>query len=282
MFEYLQCPLCRQPLQLTDRTLRCENNHCFDQARQGYFHLLPVQNKRSRLPGDNAEMVRNRRSFLERGHYQPIAEAVTALVSTHLAKEGIKDNKNSILDCGCGEGYYTQHLAENLPDGCQLIGVDISKDAVKAACQRNRQMTWIVASGAHIPAADNSVDVLTCLFTPLALEEFQRVLKPGGLLLIASTGPNHLMQLRDLIYEEVKQNFFDPEPGLRAVFKNAHIYNQHLEFAFQLDSNPEIQQLLAMTPHQWRASAEARQRLEQQTELAVNADIYLHCVELSR
>ncbi len=56
------CPLCQLPLikeQINNKQGRwyCDNNHSFDIAKQGYTNLLPVQNKKSRSPGDDAEMV---------------------------------------------------------------------------------------------------------------------------------------------------------------------------------------------------------------------------------
>ncbi len=48
-----RCPLCQQALLLDEKSYRCENNHSFDQAKQGYVNLLPVQFKHSKEPGDN-------------------------------------------------------------------------------------------------------------------------------------------------------------------------------------------------------------------------------------
>ena len=56
-------------------TWRCTQGHSFDIARQGYVNLLPVQNKRSRDPGDSKTMIVARQEFLVAGFYQPIADA---------------------------------------------------------------------------------------------------------------------------------------------------------------------------------------------------------------
>ena len=56
----LLCPICAAPLRQTDKTFRCDANHSFDMARQGYVNLLPVQNKRSLNPGDTREQVLSR------------------------------------------------------------------------------------------------------------------------------------------------------------------------------------------------------------------------------
>ena len=73
----LICPLCGGALEKREKSLICPNRHSFDIARQGYVHLLPVQSKHSRSPGDTREQVASRRRFLEGGFYEPIAQAVT-------------------------------------------------------------------------------------------------------------------------------------------------------------------------------------------------------------
>ena len=73
----LICPLCGETLEKNEKSFRCPNRHSFDIARQGYVHLLPVQSKHSRSPGDTREQVASRRRFLEGGFYEPIAKAVT-------------------------------------------------------------------------------------------------------------------------------------------------------------------------------------------------------------
>ena len=67
-FQALACPLDGAPLRRNDSTWRCAAGHSFDIASQGYTHLLPVQKKRSRDPGDSKEMVAARRRFLNAGH----------------------------------------------------------------------------------------------------------------------------------------------------------------------------------------------------------------------
>ncbi len=103
-FDQLICPLDKQPLQLNERTWCCDNGHSFDIAKQGYVNLLPVQNKRSKDPGDSKAMVQARREYLNKGYYQPLAQA---LADTVLAM-----GSQALLDAGCGEGYYLRYLVE--------------------------------------------------------------------------------------------------------------------------------------------------------------------------
>lgn len=264
----LICPVCRQPLLAVDNSLRCDQGHSFDQARQGYWNLLLAQKKRSKAPGDNAEMVQARQRFLEAGYYAPLCDAIGELLKAHLpAAEAA-----NLLDLGCGEGWYTDRLLRQL--SCRMTGLDISKDAVKAACRRNRAITWLVATGADIPLADESVDAATLIFSRLMPEPTAKVLKPGGLLLVVYPGPDHLLALRQLIYTEVRASSgFDPAAQLAEQFEP--LAEQALNFEFSLESPAAIQDLLAMTPHGQRLNADARARIDACQQLGEQADFRL-------
>lgn len=269
----LCCPLCQHSLTLIDKSVRCANGHCFDRAKQGYYNLLPVQQKRSRDPGDDPAMVAGRREFLEQNHYQPLSEAINSLLTEHLQGS---QQPLQLLDCGSGEGYYSARLEQQLNQreiAHQLIGVDISKHAVRAACSRSQNINWIVASGSKLPVAESSQDALLCLFAPLSSAAFHRVLRQNGLLLLATTGSDHLLELRQQIYPEVRRNAFDPLPDLSELFEP--IEQKIVRYRFSLNDNRSILQLLAMTPHQWRTDAEARQRLQLLHQLDLSVDINL-------
>ncbi|MDX1694781.1 MAG: methyltransferase domain-containing protein, partial [Ketobacteraceae bacterium] len=167
----LICPVCQLPLEDPDQSgkkLQCGNNHSFDIARQGYIHLLPVQHKKSRSPGDNRAMVQSRQRFLSSGHYEPLANKLGCILQEHLRDT----TPLHLLDAGCGEGYYTRYLQAALqqhwPDKTLTVcGIDISKDAIVAACRRSRQITWIVASLKQPPVQPGSFHGLVSIFSPL-------------------------------------------------------------------------------------------------------------------
>ena len=276
----LCCPICQHSLSLQEQhgeSLLCESGHSFDRARQGYYHLLPVQQKRSRDPGDDAAMVSGRQKFLDKGHYQPLSDSINALLLKHLQPKQFQQPSLQVLDCGCGEGYYSARLeqalkAADLPR--ELIGVDISKHAVKAACRRSRTIDWLVASSRQLPVVQHTQDALLSLFAPVSKAMFAQTLKPGGLLLLATTGSGHLLQLRQQIYAQVRQESHDPLADLYPEFQL--VEQQSVQYRFKLTDSESIMQLLGMTPHQWRADNDARQQLQQLQQLDLDLDVNLH------
>lgn len=188
------CPLCHQPLTQINNSVICPQRHQFDVAKEGYINLLPVQHKRSRDPGDSAEMMQARRAFLDAGHYQPLRDAVI-----NLLRERLDQSATAILDIGCGEGYYTHAFAEALP-GVTTFGLDVAKTAIKAAAKRYSQVKFCVASSHRLPFADASMDAVIRIYAPCKAQELARVVKPGGWVVTATPGPHHLMELKGLIY----------------------------------------------------------------------------------
>jgi 23S rRNA (guanine745-N1)-methyltransferase len=244
----LTCPLCQGALTALDNGVACPAGHRFDRARQGYLNLLPVQHKKSRDPGDNAAMVEARRRFLDGGHYAPLAR--------RLAELAAERQPDRWLDIGCGEGYYTAQLADALPEA-DGYALDISREAVKRACRRTPNLTWLVASMARVPLADASCQLLASVFSPLDWQEAQRLLAPGGGLLRMGPTRGHLMQLRERIYDEVRD--YDDQKHLALIPAGmALAHSETLEYTLHLDSAEARADLLAMTPHGWRASAERR------------------------
>ncbi|EAR59780.1 putative RNA methyltransferase [Neptuniibacter caesariensis] len=268
----LSCPVCEAPLVQNDKNLRCEANHSFDAARQGYWNLLLAHKKRSKDPGDNPEMVQARRRFLNNGFYKPLSDKVNQLCAELLSSKP----EPCILDMGCGEGYYTDRLQQHLTahgSSPLITGLDISKHAVKAACSRSKQITWLVASGAATPVPQNSLDLQLVLFSRLMPEALAKPLKSEGYLLVAWPGAKHLLELREAIYESVRESHFDPAATLKDYFSLER--TESVNFQFQLNGEEEIDSLLAMTPHGQRLKEEARQRLLNLETLDLTADVNL-------
>ncbi|MGM8931724.1 putative RNA methyltransferase [Salinicola halophyticus] len=280
-FSALACPLDGDPMHREGQTWRCAAGHSYDIAKQGYTHLLPVQHKRSRDPGDSKEMVAARQRFLDTGHYQPIADAVSrmALADLPAAEVGAEREAVHCLDAGCGDGYYLRQLADAGPQETPfaLLGLDISKWAVLSAAKQERstsqsRASWVVASNAKLPVQGGVLDRVLCLFGFPVYPEFVRALKPGGQLLQADAGPDHLRELREIIYPSLK-----PERERSEVAPDGLVRRgvETIRYATTLDNVETIVDLLAMTPHLYRASTEGRARVEALDSLTVTVDVRL-------
>ena len=264
----LRCPLDALPLVLDDGSLICDNGHRYDIGKQGYANLLSVQHKRSLNPGDSKDMVSARQSFLSAGFYEPIATSVMHSVS-QAAKSPAAKSPVTVLDAGCGEGYYLHYLTEHHRDPLNIIGFDISKWAVQRAARRCHG-TWMVASNKNIPLADSSVDVALDMFGFPDYASFERILAPGGRLIRVTPAPQHLIELRRLIYPQVHQ------------MANADTYPSSLhtlsseQLAFNVELEPQsLKNLLLMTPHMFKTSMQGLSNLERIDHLTVTVDVVI-------
>lgn len=270
-FEALACPLDGLPLQREDTRWRCASGHCFDVAREGYVNLLPVQKKRSLDPGDSKDMVAARRRFLNAGHYQPVADVVNRAVLAGLPA----GSAGSVLDAGCGEGYYLRQLAASASvdgRGLALLGLDISKWAVLAAARQDLRTSWVVGSNANLPVLPGTLDRVLCLFGFPVYSEFARVLKPGGQLIQVDAGPDHLRELREIIYPTLKPPR-TTEPPAPAGFST--LPGDSLRYPLALNGPESIADLLAMTPHLYRANVAGRTRAAALRHLTLTIDVRL-------
>lgn len=259
----LLCPICGAPLAKRERALVCPGHHSFDIARQGYVNLLPVQQKHSQDPGDTREQVLSRRAFLDTGTYAPILEALIEAAREYGAS-------GELLDVGCGEGYYCAGLSQAL--GLPLTGVDISKEAVRAAAARYKGPNWLCATAAHLPVGDEGVGLLTSLFALTLPEEFLRVLCPGGLYIQVVAAEDHLLGLKRIIYDRLthKEKHTTQElPGL------TRLHSQQISFDFTL-TKEQIPWLFAMTPHLFRIGKAGAARLAQAQTLEDRASCVLN------
>ena len=255
-FSAFRCPLCKGPLLAVGRSLRCPAGHSFDQAAEGYVNLLPVNARRAKDPGDSKEMVAARRRFLQAGHYGPFGTALGELCLA-LAQTARDPHSPHILDAGCGEGWYSRQAAAALTAVglCpEMAGYDLSKPAVRLA-------------------ASGWADVILNIFSPMAREEFLRVLAPGGALVYAVPGPRHLFGLKQVLYDTPYENPCRPVeyPGFVREAERA------VQGTIRLEGGA-IQDLFAMTPYYWKTPKEGAERLAKlevlQTEIEFRFVIY--------
>jgi 23S rRNA (guanine745-N1)-methyltransferase len=269
-FQALACPLDGLPLHCNGSAWRCASGHSFDIASQSYTNLLPVQNKRSRDPGDSKEMIAARRHFLTAGFYQPIAAAVSRAVLADLPAGAT----SSCLDAGCGEGYYLRQLAAAVPDDqtLALLGLDISKWAVLSAAKQDKRPNWVVGSNANLPVLSGTLNRVLCMFGFPVYPEFARVLKAGGRLVQVDAGPDHLRELREIIYPSLKP---ERTAEMQTPAGFSRLPTQTVRFSIELTHAGQIADLLTMTPHLYRANAEGRAQAAALTALSLSVDVRL-------
>ena len=258
------CPLCQSAFQQTHNTQICENNHHFDIAKEGYLNLLPVNAKNSKNPGDNKEMMQARRAFLNTDGYLPLAQKLCAVVNDLLAGK----QQAQILDLGCGEGYYTAHLEESLPECFDVLALDISKVAVRYAAKRYKKINFCVASAYDVPLPDNSLDALIRIYAPSLDSELQRLIKSGAYLITVTPAPRHLLELREVIYEQVTEHVQDNVAP--AGFEKIQQIN--LNYPLQINDAQVIQDLINMTPFAWKFNQQKMQQLLAEKNWSIECD----------
>ena len=263
------CPLCGKALTDEGRGLRCDGGHCFDRAKEGYVHLLPVGQKNSKAPGDDKGMVAARRAFLDKDFYAPLRRGLQELALQLTGSEPV------ILDAGCGEGYYTAGIRQTLLDAGKsprMAGIDISKFSVQKAAKRYSGIEFAVGSVYRLPVPDASTDLLINVFSPLAIEEFHRVLKPGGYFIYVVPAAMHLWEMKEVLYDkpypnEEKETSY---PGF--------VYDRivPVEFTLHLPGQENIQALFGMTPYAWKTPRTGKDRLAALSELDCLAAFHIH------
>lgn len=265
------CPVCRAPLRPEEKRFLCPAGHMFDRAASGYVNLAMNQASSAKRHGDDKRMIRARTEFLSGGSYHSLSDSLVEL-SVPLLADG-----EAFLDAGCGEGHYTALLAQRLrEDGknCTLMGIDVSKEALTAAAKRREGLLLAVASVFHLPVADNSISLLWNVFAPIAGEEYARVLRPGGHLLRVFPLEEHLMGLKEQIYETVYPNR-PQEPEIEGLEK---LTTHYLRQTLTLSSSEEIAALFAMTPYYYKTSAADQEKLAQvpslTTPIAFGISVY--------
>lgn len=240
--------------------MSCENRHQFDFAKEGYVNLLLVQNKKSKQPGDNLDMVQARRAFFSTDHYHFLRQEIANLISL--------SSPQTLLDLGCGEGFYTHLFANELPE-CDVYGLDISKSAVKYAAKRYKEANFSVASAKQAPFADESMDCVVTVFAPVFEQELQRLVRSTGKVILVNPGPKHLFELKSLIYPEVNLH---THPDTPAGFKLV----KHHELKKRIEIKTEIiEHLIQMTPFAWKFKESHYDALEQKQSHTITLSFYL-------
>jgi len=250
----LICPICKKDLKQVNNSYICSNKHTFDIAKEGYVNLLLNKPK----AGDNKLMISSRKSFLNKGHFLPLALRLVEIIK----KFNILNP--TILDVGCAEGYYTKIFYKHFSN---ILGLDISKDAIKMAAKNAKDIKFIVASGKDIPIKNNTIDIIVNIFSPHFVTEFLRILKDTRYLVKVTPNKNHLLELKQILYEDVyltKEKFIEN--------KNFKIYlKDDLKYTINLE-NIDIINLMQMTPYFYKTKEENLKKIETINNISITLD----------
>lgn len=251
--KILKCPVCGKPLHREKKSFFCDARHCYDIAKSGYVNLLAPNQKRTPLPGDNAEMIAARTALMDKGYYDSLANCINNILEEKPCK--------TVLDIGCGEGVISRKIKEHYPETC-VLGIDISKFAVDTASKRCKENLYAVASSAALPLLDSTVDVAINTFAPIDQAELKRVLVPGGIFIKIVPAPDHLWQLKELLYEQPYKN---PEPSFAP--EGMTLLGKQTVNSLFTAKGKMIQDLLQMTPYYYKTPKESIARITSMQEI---------------
>ncbi|MBU5628125.1 methyltransferase domain-containing protein [Oscillibacter sp. MSJ-2] len=263
------CPVCGLPLTRGSSAFRCPRGHSYDIAREGYTHLLIANRKHSADPGDDKGMAAARREFLSMGYYRPLLDALCGLAIRHTGEAP------RVLDAGCGEGYYTSGLFHALVQAGKapvIAGIDISKSILRSAARREKAVEFAVASSYHLPLPDGSVDLLLNCFSPLALEEFTRVVRGGGFFFYVVPAVHHLYEMKQILYDDPYPNEEKETPYPGFTYESI----VPVDFTMHLTCQRDIHNLFQMTPYYWKTPKSGAERLLAIDALTTRAGFRIH------
>lgn len=269
MESLFRCPLCQRALDRQENRYLCPQGHSFDRAAAGYVHLLPANKMHSKDPGDDKGMATARNRFLSGDYYRPLCDALAELAVKY-APETV-----SVFDAGCGEGYYSAAIYRALIQTdrqVRMAGADLSKHALRRAAKREKEVEFAVASVYDLPVGDQCADLLFNCFSPLALEEFRRILKPGGIYFYVVPGERHLWELKNVLYDRPY-----PNTEKRTPYEGfSYLEVQPVDGTIHLPDQQTIFDLFQMTPYFWKTPREGVQRLTALDSLDTTISFRIH------
>ena len=257
------CPVCQENLTLLESSLKCCNRHSFDLAKFGYVNLAPQIKQSANYDKENFQ---NRQQILEAGFYQAILEAISDLLAS-------SKNAKTILDIGCGEGFYSRKLQKRHPDKT-FYAFDISKDSVQIAAksEANWAVNWFVGDLARLPIKDASMDILLDIFSPANYGEFRRVLSKDGILIKVIPTENHLKEIRQKVQDQLTNKEYSNQDIKNHFQNNFTILSSKTASLTKPITAEQLQALLSMTPLLFHVD-QSKIDWSQLTEITIEAEI---------
>ncbi len=257
------CPICQENLTLVESSLKCEHRHSFDLAKFGYVNLAPQIKQSANYDKENFQ---NRQQILEAGFYQAILETISDLLATKLSSK-------TILDIGCGEGFYSRKLQESHSDKT-FYAFDISKDSVQIAAKSepNWAVNWFVGDLARLPIKDTSMDILLDIFSPANYGEFRRVLSKDGILIKVIPTENHLKEIRQRVQDQLTKKDYSNQDIKEHFQEHFSIQSSQIASLTKPITAEQRQALLSMTPLLFHVD-QSKIDWSQLTEITIEAEI---------
>ena len=257
------CPVCQENLTLLESSLKCNNRHSFDLAKFGYVNLAPQIKQSANYDKENFQ---NRQEILESGFYQAILEVVSDLLSN-------SKNAKTILDIGCGEGFYSRKLQESHSEKT-FYAFDISKDSVQIAAKSepNWAVNWFVGDLARLPIKDASMDILLDIFSPANYGEFRRVLSKDGILIKVIPTKNHLKEIRQRVQDQLTNKDYSNQDIKNHFQEHFTILSSQTASLTKTITTDQLQALLSMTPLLFHVD-QTKIDWSQLTEITIEAEI---------
>jgi|SRR5665213_1848000 len=187
------CPICSETLLRSGRSYTCQNRHNFDLSKEGYLSLLHGRNNYQQI-GDDQLMIQAR----IRGHKLPAFLKLAKAMTSYCPQI---NSGHSILDIGCGDGFFLDQVTQAATTPCQGVGVDISKEALAKAARSYPGLIFVRTDASHqrLPFEDSSFGLVLSVFAPRPIDEIRRVLRADGSWLIVTATPDHLKEIRGFL-----------------------------------------------------------------------------------
>ncbi|HGY9830401.1 TPA: putative RNA methyltransferase [Streptococcus pneumoniae] len=257
------CPICQENLTLLETNFKCCNRHSFDLAKFGYVNLVPQIKQSANYDKENFQ---NRQQILEAGFYQAILDAVSDLLAS-------SKTTTTILDIGCGEGFYSRKLQESHSEKT-FYAFDISKDSVQIAAKSepNWAVNWFVGDLARLPIKDANMDILLDIFSPANYGEFRRVLSKDGILIKVIPTENHLKEIRQRVQDQLTNKEYSNQDIKEHFQEHLTILSSQTASLTKTITAEQLQALLSMTPLLFHVD-QSKIDWSQLTEITIEAEI---------
>ncbi|HGK0720099.1 TPA: putative RNA methyltransferase [Streptococcus pneumoniae] len=257
------CPICQENLTLLETNFKCCNRHSFDLAKFGYVNLAPQIKQSANYDKENFQ---NRQQILEAGFYQAILDAVSDLLAS-------SKTTTTILDIGCGEGFYSRKLQESHSEKT-FYAFDISKDSVQIAAKSepNWAVNWFVGDLARLPIKDANMDILLDIFSPANYGEFRRVLSKDGILIKVIPTENHLKEIRQRVQDQLTNKEYSNQDIKEHFQEHFTILSSQTASLTKTITAEQLQALLSMTPLLFHVD-QSKIDWSKLTEITIEAEI---------